>query len=328
MCTFEVVYKISVMSKKIYSRFIGCRQLRWIIISIAVIVFLLGGYSYWPLSRAQMSHTVTTVERSYYYVLTADNKDLVYFGGVESDSTFTDASLKRESVVKKSKHTGCWIHQYQFVPSCKGRVIALFPDDKSDGIRKMTNKNLPELIRRERDKLAGTLKQLKRKRANMQYYLRVHNATDEGFNIISRYAAELDQQRDTISRLLDALNKAKGKRVKVKYVSDYSILYLDDSMRIKKIPCRMQKERKGEFRFLQTTDAITPDGAKALYFHLWISWPISKLSSDRMAPNDVPEALAADGSPIFTKHGFFIGIRQQGKVLSTNKFKISLLKLD
>lgn len=316
------------MSKKIYSRFIGCRQLRWIVIPIVVIVLILGGYSYLPLSREQMKRTVATVERRYYYVLTADNKEVMYFEGVDSDSTFTDVSLKKEYVMKKSMHTGCWINQFQFVPSCKGRVMALFQDDKSDGIQKMTNRNLPEIIRRESDKLAKALKELKRKRTNMQYYLRVHNATDAGFNIISKYAEELDEERDSAERLLDALTLATGKTVRVKYVSDYSIIYSDDSMRIKKIPCKMQKERKGEFRFLQTSDAITPDGAKALYFHLWISWPIAKLSSDRMAPNDVPEALAVDGSPIFTKHGFFIGIRHQGKVLSTNKFKISLLKLD
>ena len=185
------------MSKKIYSKSIGCRQLRWIVIPIGVIVLILGGYSYLPLSREQMKHTVATVERRYYYVLTADNKEVMYFEGVDSDSTFTDVSLKKEYVMKKSMHTGCWINQFQFVPSCKGRVMALFLNDKSDGIEKMTNRNLPEIIRKESDKLAKTLKDQKRTRTNMQYYLRVHNATDAGFNIISKYAEELDEERDS-----------------------------------------------------------------------------------------------------------------------------------
>lgn len=311
------------MSKKIHFRFNRRRLILWIAILIDVAIIISICYSYLPLSREQMRHTLATVERNYYFVLTVDNQEVMYFGDVDSDSTFTDASLSKESVIRKSIHPGCWINTSRFVPSCQGTVMALFQDDKTDGIRKMTKKNLPELLRREGDRLARTLKELKRKRSNMQYYFRVHNATDEGFNIISRYAAELDQQRDTTVRLLDALAKAKGKIVRIKYIFDYSIIYLDDSMRIMKIPCEMQIVRRGEFRFLQTTDAVTPDGAKALFFHQWLRWPVPKLSCDRMAPDDVPEALAVDGSPIFTKHGFFIGIRHKGKVLTTDKFKVS-----
>jgi len=317
------------MSKKIYSRFIGCRQLGWIVIPIGLTVLILGGYSYLPLSREQMKHTVATVERRYYYVLTADNKDVMYFEDMDSDSTFTNVSLKKEYVMKKSMHRGCWVNKLQFIPSCKGRVMALFQDDKSDEILKMTDRSLPRIIRKESDKLAKSVKDLKRMRTNMQYYLRVHNATDAGFNIISEYAAEIDEERDSTSRLFDAITMAiKRKTLRIKYISEYSIIYSDDSMRLKKVPCRMQNERKGEFRFLQTYDATTPDGAKALYFHLWMTWHITKLAPGKMAPNDVPEALADDGSPIFSKRGFFIGIQHQGKVLSSDKFKISLLKLD
>jgi hypothetical protein len=317
------------MSKKIYSRFIGCRQLLWIVIPVLVIVLILGGYSYLPLSREQMKHTVAKVERKYYYVLTANNKDVLYFGGVDSDSTFTDASLQKEHVMKKSIHTGCWVNKFQFIPSCEGRVMAQFQNDRSDGILKMTDRSLPEIIKKECDKLTRMMKDLKRTRTNMQYYLRVHNATDAGFNIISRYAAEIDEERDSTNKLLDAITiTAKGKTLRIKYISEYSIIYSDDSMKQKKVPCRMLKEKNGEFRFLQTYDATTPDGAKALYFHLWLTWHISKLSSGKIAPNDVPEALADDGAPIFTKFGSFIGIRHKGEVLSTDKFKISLLKLD
>jgi hypothetical protein len=316
------------MIKKIHKKMNNRWMMLWIAAAILFMILLLGAYSYLPLSREAMKHTLAEVECRHYYVLTANSHEIMFFGDLDKDSTFLYASMDKDSATRISSHTACWVHKYQFVPSCEGRVMALFAHDSSDSLQRLLAHHLPEIVNKEMNRLAKDIKRWKKINLNMKYYLRVHNATDEGFYSISKYAEAVTAHKDSSERLLDAIRKAaQTKSLKIKYVTKYTVSYFDDSLKRQKAACHLLHDKNGNFRFLQTDDETTPDGAQALYFHLWMTWHIAKLAPGKMAPFNVPEALAADGSPIFSKYGFFIGILHEGEVLSSDRFKLSLLKM-
>lgn len=329
ICTFEVILNFEfIMSKNIHSLFIGSLRPLWIAVGLLVIILLLGGYSYLPLSREQMKKTIATLECKYYYILTADNKEILFFGGINNDTTMTDVSLLKDSATQKSFHPACWVHKLQFIPSCEGRLMALFAERPEERIRQMNANDKRALLSKEVRTLSKKITSLKKIRSNMNYYLRVHNATDEGFNIISEYAQHVNDEIRSEQEVLDAIDKAeKDERINIKYKAQYTVIYQDDSMIQKRVACHIVDKREDDFIFVKINTGKTPEGAHPLFFHLWITWHIPQLAPGKMAPNDVPEALAIDGSPIFSKFGFFIGIKHQNEVMSSDKFKFSLLKI-
>ena len=88
------------------------------------------------------------------------------------------------------------------------------------------NRSLPDKVivyqerRLSQDSLQHCLQYLEIEKVEMQYYLRVHNINDDGFALVARYNASLEQEyRQTLQRLHQQQSRVQGQPARIKRIA-------------------------------------------------------------------------------------------------------------
>jgi len=240
--------------------------LRIIPSAFIISIILVCGYSYLPLSKKQIRQSIAKIECQYCYALTENGKNIAFFNDIEADSVLVNFTYNKKAAIRTVNHNAYWINKFQIIPWCNGRILTRFSLKPEEEIVNFTNKNLSYIIDKEKRLLAQKEIDLKSEVAELKYYLNLHNVQDEGFNTISIFDTKIKADLDTIQKLSAIINAISDlSKVKVRYVPQYTVIYQNNSLRSKRLPCvLLVEESKDGNKILQTTNHHTPAGVKPL----------------------------------------------------------------
>ena len=323
--------------------------------SLAAIVFVIYLHSFAPLTADRQRRAAALVESESYVEITADGQAVAWCRGIRCDGLPEHMALKADSsVVRYAYLNGLWVNKYPLMPSCKG--LLLIADGGNAEYRKLpaTDKNTSTVIAKAITFTAERVKLMEQKKEEADYYMRVHNVNDDGFNVVAEYAARLKAEHDEAIRLLAVLKSLQAKKkVEIRQVRRYTLLYCDTSAAVKRKACRaLTAYGQKPFILLQTSDGKRPEGAAAVYFHQWLtphpdtgdsinvtsipgcteygfnpSQPKTATFGGTMADglrHDLPQLLAPDGCAVYTPEGFLIGISSGGRIFRPKYFGYGL----
>lgn len=303
-----------------------------------------------PENAEGMKRSVAAVECREQYEIRSGGKTVAYFNDISLDSTLTAVKEKGDSdTERKAMVCGCWINRLSFLPSCRGRIFTVNPFCDGKGRIVITDKNIGEILDKTIRKIEEKLKECRKKKGELDYYLKTHSVKDEGYNTIAKYADENMETKKNLESSLQILKVAKGqKNIEVAKKLSYTLIYSPDGKSVRRVVCHdLPKESDGlpkGGRIIQTHDNFMPEGANGVYrFDVFSTVPekgdtiaaagmfgivagsaqdmvmqganVFKGTAMSAKAHDIPQLLAPDGAPLFNRHGFFIGINRKGSIV-------------
>lgn len=170
---------------------------------------------------------------------------------------------------------GYFVNKWDFTPTCKGRMLVNI--DHSVWQNKYKGANPLHLLEEMTNTQDSIYKDAKWKLSELKYYLKSHNVTDEGFNMISRYEAQEQVVCDSAKKMLDSLSHIqKGQRVKIIHRLNFVAFYPKNKDHEQKKENKEKVIHQGKLEYtcekldpingnlFQLHSKQTPDGAKAL----------------------------------------------------------------
>lgn len=327
-------------------------------LALAAIVFVLYGATFLPSSTKGMESCVALVEGMSYYEISADGRPVAIFSSLDDSLRPHGLALPADSVAATKRYAnGCWVNKYPFITSCGGMILVANDDSMAEKRLLPAERQLPSIIDKAAERLSGRIIQLERKTAEIDYYMKVHNVNDDGYNVMAEYSASVKAERETANKLLTALGRASAaRRLAIRRVTKYALLSPDSAGNTARTQCAIISPcRTSRFILLQTDGGYMPDGAKAVYPHLLLTPSFTQgdslviasypgCTAYRFNPanarpatfgaaakadgnHDLPPLLAPDGSAVFSAGGRFAGISSGGTIVKPSFFGFGLKEL-
>lgn len=304
-------------------------------------------WSFWPSSARQMKRSVAIVACQSWYEMVCKGKTILYFSDIAADTALVRPSLQQDSCVRTTYSTGVWVNRYAFMPSCRGRMVTVMA--KPDEINRQDAR---KLIENEKERNKKRIRQLRDQLKELNYYLRINNVHDEGYNTVAAYAYEKEAEKAhciRLAQLFDTVRKTDRPQLIRKAV--YTAYY-----RLPNGECQQARMREvGSSKqcqtvLLQTVGRTTPTGVAPLsvffvngkshgaalavgYGGLGVEELASSDASCSIIPttihdnrHDLPAVLGGDGSPVFSTRGYFIGITRGNEVITRSQLRDLLRK--
>lgn len=223
-------------------------------------------------SKDKVQTALTHVEAYVNYDLIQDGKVVLTFG---QDTIYG---------------CGCFVDKWAYVPSCQGRMVVNIDNSVwHNKYKKMSPILLLDKMINIQDSI---YKDSKWKVSELKYYLRSHNVTDEGYNMISNYETKEQALCDSSKKMLDSLRHIKkGQNLKIAYRHRF---YATCLTRTGQSDQYVSKNKSGFMGPLERVDHVVgnifqlhskklPDGANALLLSQGLSMvgthvsPLSKI---------------------------------------------------
>lgn len=235
---------------------------------------------------------------------------------------------------------GVWINKHWWWPSCDGRVLTIQQGTAyTDSGAWLCADSLPHLIAVETDSLGSLVQRKITERKELQYYLRCHGVQDEGYQRIAEYAGKQSAETDSLAAIYKKLKEyIPQKKMRLVRVGFFEVSWYDQDGNLQRVGCKptvMQVGQLGEPVIIHTLRHTKPWGTYAVRHVPWPETAHKHVIAVRLSPtdslverhallvngtytrqhrHDIPRLLAADGSPVFTFHGRFIGVVSKKEV--------------
>lgn len=119
---------------------------------------------------------------------------------------------------------GYFVNKWDFVPTCQGRMLVNI--DNSVWKNKYQGADPQRLLEKMISVQDSIYKDSKWKTDELRYYLRSHNVTDDGYNMISQYNASEKVICDSAKKMLDSLSHIqKGSHLKIVFRQSFAAIY-------------------------------------------------------------------------------------------------------
>ena len=208
------------------------------------------------------------------------------------------------------------------------------------------------LIEKEKERNEKRIRQLRAQLKELNYYLRINDVHDEGYNTVAAYAYEKEAEKAyciRLAQLFDTVRQADRPQLIRKAV--YTAYY-----RLPNGKCQQVRMREVGFSkqcqtvLLQTVGRKTPTSVAPVsiffvngkangaalavgYGGLGVKELASSDASCSIIPttlrdnqHDLPVVLGGDGSPVFSTRGYFIGITRGNEVITRSQLRSLLRK--
>lgn len=316
-----------------------------VILLLTIIAWV--AWSFWPSSARQMKRSVAIVACQSWYEMVCKGKTILYFSDIAADTALVRPSLQQDSCVRTTYATGVWVNSCFFIPSCRGRMISVMakPDE-------INQQDAWTLIENEKERNQKRIRQLRAQLKELNYYLRINDVHDEGYNTVAAYAYEKEAEKAycmRLAQLFDTVRQADRPQLIRKAV--YTAYY-----RLPNGKCQQVRMREVGFSkqcqtvLLQTVGRKTPTSVAPVsiffingksngaalavgYGGLGVKELASRdascsIISTTLRDNrhDLPAVLGGDGSPVFSTRGYFIGITRGNEVITRSQLRSLLRK--
>lgn len=330
------------------------RQARIILQSLPIlsvaIVLVLYLPSFLPLTAERMERSSVLVEQTWYFAIRADGKNIAFVRDTACLDRLDGVSLTVVDGVKNRVLTaGCFVDRYPFFPSCRGRVLTVKPQDKAFRTSTVGGTSAQRFVKSLAEKAEELRARLQRQAEELDYYLKIHSVSDAGYNTMAELSVETARRRAFADTLVSVFKSAGGRRVEIRPVITYTVVYKDRRGRTRRVACSpISRDNAEGLCMLQTKDATTPDGAVVSDFHPWftlkpaaadsIAVPVfpgchtDGFNAANAAPrifrgcmrdarrHDLPRQIAVDGAPVYSSTGCLKGLTMNGKIITPDAF--------
>ncbi len=304
-------------------------------------------WSLWPSSARQMKHSVAIVACQSWYEMVCKGKTILYFADIATDTALVRPSLQQDSCVRTTYSTGVWVNRYAFMPSCRGRMLTVMTKPNE-----INQQDAWKLIEKEKERNEKRIRQLRDQLKELNYYLRINNVHDEGYNTVAAYAYEKEDEKAHCIRLawlFDTMRQADRPQLIRKAV--YTAYYRLPNGECQRVRMReVGSSKQCQTVLLQTVGRKTPTSVAPLsiffvngkangtalavgYGGLGVKELASNDASCSIIPttlhdnrHDLPAVLGGDGSPVFSTRGYFIGITKGNEVITRSQLRDFLRK--
>ena len=193
------------------------RRRMTVILAATGVMVLLCAWMMWvfyPVTAVERRASDTRVATQTRYLLMAGDKALLAFSGSRADTLLTGVVTADRGFVSDTVDAQ-WVKRWRMLPYSNGHFMTE-PYDTL-GVASMTADRLRRLLQDEADYLEYIKKVLREQRGDVDYYLKTHLVTDDGFDIVQRYSRALTRTTDSISRADSLVREAlKAKTLSVK----------------------------------------------------------------------------------------------------------------
>lgn len=208
------------------------------------------------------------------------------------------------------------------------------------------------LIEKEKERNEKRIRQLRAQLKELNYYLRIHDVHDEGYNTVAAYTYEKEDEKAycmRLAQLFDTVRQADRPQLIRKAV--YTAYYRLPNGECQRVRMReVGSSKQCQTVLLQTVGRKTPTGVAPLsiffangkahgaalavgYGGLGVKELASSDASCSIIPttlhdnrHDLPAVLGGDGSPVFSTRGYFIGITRGNEVITRSQLRDLLRK--
>lgn len=199
---------------------------------ITLLAVIMAGVVWWrmrPLSNEEVSATDAVVEREDCYMLCTDRDTLLVFSAMEGDSLMEGVSLSADSVARRvTRVPAQWVNRVPVIPSCHGRLM-LCATDTSD-ICKAGATKIRHLLSAQSKYIDQCLATIAEQQEQTDYYLRTHNVTEMGFDVVARMHSHLTYVADSLKRISDRIASiGPNEALKMTYHARYFAYVASDS---------------------------------------------------------------------------------------------------
>lgn len=283
-----------------------------------------------PSSANEMRRCAVIVSATSWHEVTVDGKPVFYFSESEGDSVVNDVTTERKNVLHRNFSTGVWTNDWLLMPSCKGRLITIC-NTPNDVLRSCADSTI---IRLCREAVTARLRDIKKQKSELNYYMRVHNVQDYGYQEVATLDTRVDNALGEAKRVLHLIDSITNGNhgVFVKTHNEYVATYRSKDGKLMRTPLRLIGTVNG-MTLLQTSDGKTPKGVATVSLLPWntndncealttgfptigekgmecdtVSARIIPARVKQGRTHQLPRMLASDGAPVFSAKGRFIGM--------------------
>lgn len=244
--------------------------MRIIVALLVVVSLILLILPFCPISKERQQLCVAELEYERCYSLNVNGKAVFYINELGTGAGLTSASTSLDSVRwHKESLKGVWVNRYLFSPYCGGRIITNNPDYSEIERLQKANSHIDTIIRYNINVLEKECQRLRRVTRRLNYYLDVHNVTDEGYNTIATLSANVLTTRHYREKVLDILKAIKPNEVvDIHLVQRYTLISHDKNGKTVRTRCELlDNEYEDDIATVQTKRHFMPDSAKSIYYN-------------------------------------------------------------
>ncbi len=230
-----------------------------LLLLFAIVPFII---SLVPPSDEALGRSTALLERGTYYEFLIDGKPAFYADDYDNWTTAHFTTNGLDIPMKKQIVAGTWARS-TYRPFCSGRLLTLGTDPSQ--WESEHNKGLADSLKQRLPVLKKRIEMLGKRIEELQYFMRVHNVTDEGYNQVANYETEAVADLKTLKAIVTMLENSKQKEISVRWMQKYTLLgHQGDEQR--RTDCQLLSfgSREGTC-IVQTIDHTMPDSISALY---------------------------------------------------------------
>lgn len=243
---------------------------KWALLTIVLAAFFLFFiFPFLPPTDEQRQRSLVDIEYERYYVVTADDRPVVYISGIDRNFEPNQVALSADSLkMERQRLKGCWVSEYLLLPHCRGRIMTSNPDTAIVHHLALLNSDIKNTLDLNIEKLRADSLQIAKKIEDLDYYLDHHSVTDDGYNNVGSYSADMIEAMADVEQALSVLRSIDyKKRVRIELRRRYYVVSAGERGREgTRIPCEIiEMEVPSNKQLICTADATTPDSAYVLY---------------------------------------------------------------
>lgn len=227
----------------------------------AVVLCAIVGVALWQsrsISPEEMAMTDAKVEREDCFLLLSGNDTLMSFRDIQGDTLFVGG---KPTKVNGNTYSlpGQWVNWLPVIPSCKGRLMVLKPDTTK--LCGASSEQLHGIIARQKAAVKALLVNIEEQEEHADYYIRTHNVTEDGFDVVTRASEYMHRSKDSLDAVAKALANIKNDTPLRLELSSRYFVWVKESenpkARPKRVECDMVKEKNGMV-VIRTKDSQKP----------------------------------------------------------------------
>ena len=218
-----------------------------------------------PPSEEGMQRSTALLERSTFYEVILDGQAMFQLSDNDNWTiSRMSVNMLDTTVARVEQVTGTWLRR-TFQPFCRGRLMVAAADTSLWNADKATRAAaaLPE----QRDVLVRRIEAMEKRIEELQYFMKVHSVTDEGFNVVADWYQIANDELQNIRKVVAMLDDSSHlERMAVRLVQKYALLQADTAGQMLRIPCHIVKTdpEKG-YSIVQTQKHWMPDSVCPQY---------------------------------------------------------------
>ncbi len=241
----------------------------WIVVLVVLAVAALLLLPHIPPSEEGLAHSTALVERSDYYEVSLDGKPLFRLDNIDNWTISRMSTNQGDSTVAaRGRHVGMWARR-TLSPLCRGRLWVEGADTTQWNA--LRAREAVAAFSSQREVLAQRMEMMEKRIDELQYFLRVHSVTDEGFNVVADWLQQAEAELQNVRQVAALMQKdsARLDRMQVRLVQEFTLLYNDSTGIEQRLPCHIVKADTLSGQYLvRTEDRWMPDSISPQYLSL------------------------------------------------------------